>query len=118
MLIKRAAPPGATGRVPAPCTQAWTWAFAWPPVFGAMLDRGMTSGIFFGSAATLALSVVSAAFVGVGLAARMARPAVAAKFRSRALYSRLQYFASLVALLFWTSVVLSVICFISALTAG
>ena len=46
------------------------------PVFGAMLDRGMTSGIFFGSAATLALSVVSAALVGVGLAARMARPAV------------------------------------------
>ena len=36
------------------------------PVFGAMLDHGMTSGIFFGSAATLALSVVSAALVGGG----------------------------------------------------
>ena len=44
------------------------------PVFGAMLDHGMTSGIFYGSAFTLALSVVSAALVGVGVAARAARP--------------------------------------------
>ena len=36
-----------------------------------MLDRGMTSGIFFGSARYAgAGSVVSAALVGVGLAAR------------------------------------------------
>ena len=47
------------------------------PVFGAMLDRGLTSGIFYGSAVTLALSVVSAALVGAGLAARSARPAPA-----------------------------------------
>jgi hypothetical protein len=48
------------------------------PVFGAMLDHGMTSGIFYGSAATLALSVVSAAMVGMGVAARAARPVAAA----------------------------------------
>ena len=77
MLIKRAAPPGATGRVYGTVYSGLDLGFCLAaPVFGAMLDRGMTSGIFFGSAATLALSVVSAAFVGVGLAARMARPAV------------------------------------------
>ncbi|EER57919.1 major facilitator superfamily MFS_1, partial [Acidovorax delafieldii 2AN] len=48
------------------------------PVFGTLLDRGMTSGIFFGSATTLALSVVSAALVGVGVASRSRRPAAAA----------------------------------------
>ena len=40
------------------------------PVFGAMLDAGMTSGIFYGSALTLALGVASAALVGIGVAAR------------------------------------------------
>ncbi|MFO1233411.1 MAG: MFS transporter, partial [Paenacidovorax caeni] len=47
------------------------------PVFGAMLDHGMTAGIFYGSALTLGLSVVSAALVGVGVAARAARPVAA-----------------------------------------
>ena len=76
MLIKRAAPPGATGRVYGTVYSGLDLGFCLSaPVFGAMLDHGMTSGIFFGSAATLALSVVSAAFVGAGLAARMARPA-------------------------------------------
>ena len=76
MLIKQAAPPGATGRVYGTVYSGLDLGFCLSaPVFGAMLDHGMTSGIFFGSAATLALSVVSAALVGVGLAARMARPA-------------------------------------------
>ena len=76
MLIKRAAPPGATGRVYGTVYSGLDLGFCLAaPVFGAMLDHGMTSGIFFGSATTLALSVVSAALVGVGLAARMARPA-------------------------------------------
>jgi hypothetical protein len=71
MLIKRAAPPGATGRVYGTVYSGLDLGFCLAaPVFGAMLDRGMTSGIFFGSAATLALSVVSAALVGVGVAAR------------------------------------------------
>jgi hypothetical protein len=46
------------------------------PVFGALLDRGMTSDIFYGSAITLALSVVSAVLVGVGVAARSRRSSV------------------------------------------
>ena len=75
MLIKRAAPPGATGRVYGTVYSGLDLGFCLAaPVFGAMLDHGMTSGIFYGSAFTLALSVVSAALVGVGVAARAARP--------------------------------------------
>ena len=77
MLIKRAAPPGATGRVYGTVYSGLDLGFSLAaPVFGAMLDHGMTSGIFYGSAVTLALSVVSAALVGVGVAARSARPLV------------------------------------------
>ena len=75
MLIKRAAPPGATGRVYGTVYSGLDLGFSLAaPVFGAMLDHGMTSGIFYGSAVTLALSVVSAALVGVGVAARASRP--------------------------------------------
>ena len=75
MLIKRAAPPGATGRVYGTVYSGLDLGFCLAaPVFGAMLDQGMTSGIFYGSAFTLALSVVSAALVGLGVAARAARP--------------------------------------------
>ncbi|MBP3979395.1 MAG: MFS transporter [Gammaproteobacteria bacterium] len=76
MLIKRASPPGATGRVYGTVYSGLDLGFCLAaPVFGALLDRGMTSGIFYGSAITLALSVVSAALVGVGVAARLRRPA-------------------------------------------
>ena len=79
MLIKRAAPPGATGRVYGTVYSGLDLGFCLSaPVFGAMLDHGMTSGIFYGSAATLALSVVSAAMVGIGVAARATRPVAAA----------------------------------------
>ncbi|NMM81827.1 MFS transporter [Acidovorax sp. SRB_14] len=79
MLIKRASPPGATGRVYGTVYSGLDLGFCLAaPVFGAMLDRGMTSGIFYGSALTLALSVVSAALVGVGVAARSPRPAAVA----------------------------------------
>ncbi len=79
MLIKRAAPPGATGRVYGTVYSGLDLGFCLAaPVFGALLDRGMTSGIFYGSAITLALSVVSAALVGVGVAARLRRAAVVA----------------------------------------
>ena len=75
MLIKRAAPPGATGRVYGTVYSGLDLGFCLAaPVFGAMLDHGMTAGIFYGSALTLGLSVVSAALVGVGVAARAARP--------------------------------------------
>ncbi len=71
MLIKRAAPPGATGRVYGTVYSGLDLGFSLAaPVFGALLDAGMNAGIFFGSAAALVLSVVSAGFVGVGVAAR------------------------------------------------
>ncbi len=79
MLIKRAAPPGATGRVYGTVYSGLDLGFCLAaPVFGAMLDHGMTAGIFYGSAVTLGLSVVSAALVGVGVAARASRPVPAA----------------------------------------
>src|SRR6218665_3562661 len=36
------------------------------PVFGALLDRGLSAGIFHGAALVLVLGVVSAALVGAG----------------------------------------------------
>ena len=76
MLIKRAAPPGATGRVYGTVYSGLDLGFALAaPIFGALLDRGFTGGIFHGSALTLALGVVSAALVGVGVAAHAGRPA-------------------------------------------
>ncbi len=74
MLIKRAAPPGATGRVYGTVYSGLDLGFCTAaPVFGAMLDAGMTSGIFYGSAAALVLGVASAGVVGVGVAARAAQ---------------------------------------------
>ena len=74
MLIKRAAPPGATGRVYGTVYSGLDLGFALAaPVFGALLDRGMESGIFYGSAAALVLGVVSATWVGAGVAARSPR---------------------------------------------
>lgn len=71
MLIKRAAPPGATGRVYGTVYSGLDLGFSLAaPVFGAMLDAGMNAGIFYGSAAALVLGVVSAGFVGMGVAAR------------------------------------------------
>ena len=71
MLIKQAAPPGATGRVYGMVYSGLDLGFALAaPVFGALLDRGVNGGIFHGSALTLTLGVVSAALVGGGLARR------------------------------------------------
>ncbi|MDE2414866.1 MAG: MFS transporter [Comamonadaceae bacterium] len=71
MLIKRAAPPGATGRVYGTVYSGLDLGFSLAaPVFGAMLDAQMNSSIFYGSALALALGVVSAGFVGAGVAAR------------------------------------------------
>lgn len=76
MLIKRAAPPGATGRVYGTVYSGLDLGFALAsPVFGALLDRGLTGGIFHGSALALALGVVSAALVGGGLVRRRAQAA-------------------------------------------
>ncbi|WP_312132047.1 MFS transporter, partial [Diaphorobacter nitroreducens] len=71
MLIKRAAPPGATGRVYGTVYSGLDLGFCLAaPVFGAMLDAQMNASIFYGSALALALSVVSAGFVVAGVAAR------------------------------------------------
>lgn len=65
MLIKRAAPPGATGRVYGMVYSGLDLGFALAaPVFGLLLDRGLASGVFYGSAITLVMAVVSASAVG------------------------------------------------------
>lgn len=71
MLIKRASPPGATGRVYGTVYSGLDIGFAVAaPVFGAILDHGMPRGIFAGSAAALMLGIASAGLVGLGLARR------------------------------------------------
>lgn len=65
MLIKRAAPPGATGRVYGTVYSGLDVGFALAsPVFGALLDRGLTQGVFVGAALALSCGVLSAGFVG------------------------------------------------------
>jgi MFS family permease len=74
MLIKRAAPPGATGRVYGTVYSGLDLGFALAaPVFGAMLDAGNAAGVFYGAAGALVFGVTSAALVGIGVAARSLR---------------------------------------------
>ncbi|MBL0731164.1 MFS transporter [Piscinibacter sp. HJYY11] len=69
MLIKQAAPPGATGRVYGTVYSGLDLGFAIAaPVFGALLDHGSASGVFYGSALALTLGVASASLVGIGIA--------------------------------------------------
>ena len=66
MLIKQAAPPGATGRVYGTVYSGLDAGFAVAaPCFGALMDHGQASGVFYGAAATLLLGVASAAVVGL-----------------------------------------------------
>ena len=75
MLIKRAAPPGATGRVYGTVYSGLDLGFALAaPVFGWLLDHGQASTVFAGAAATLMLGIASAGLVGL----RVARRAVVA----------------------------------------
>ncbi|EGJ12563.1 MULTISPECIES: MFS transporter [Rubrivivax] len=68
MLIKRAAPPGATGRVYGTVYSGLDVGFALSaPVFGALMDAGLPNAVFGGSAAAMALGVLSASFVGLAL---------------------------------------------------
>ncbi len=77
MLVKRAAPPGATGRVYGTVYSGLDLGFCLAaPVFGYMLDHQMNAGVFFGAAVGMVLSVVSAGFVGAGVAARKQKAAV------------------------------------------
>jgi MFS transporter, FSR family, fosmidomycin resistance protein len=73
MLIKRAAPPGATGRVYGTVYSGLDVGFALAaPVFGWLLDRGEPASVFVGASLALALGVVSAGLVGL----RIRRPAL------------------------------------------
>ena len=75
MLIKQAAPPGATGRVYGAVYSGLDLGFAVAaPVFGALLDRGAATGVFYGAALALLAGVGSASLVGLGVARiRLAR---------------------------------------------
>jgi MFS transporter, FSR family, fosmidomycin resistance protein len=70
LLIKQAAPPGATGRVYGAVYSGLDLGFAvGAPVLGRLMDAGQAGGIFQASAMALLAAVLSAALVG-----RRARP--------------------------------------------
>ncbi|MDH5329615.1 MAG: MFS transporter [Aquincola sp.] len=76
MLIKRASPPGATGRVYGTVYSGLDIGFALSaPVFGAILDRGHAGGVFQAAALALMLGVVSASLVGLRVALNTRRVA-------------------------------------------
>ncbi len=78
MLIKRASPPGATGRVYGTVYSGLDLGFALAsPIFGAMVDRGITGGVFYGAGTTLLMGVASASLVGMGVARLKARSSAA-----------------------------------------
>ena len=69
LLIRRASPPGATGRVYGTVYSGLDLGFALAaPIFGAVLDGGNPGGVFFGAALALALGVICASLIGVRLA--------------------------------------------------
>jgi predicted MFS family arabinose efflux permease len=77
MLIKRAAPPGATGRVYGTVYSGLDLGFALAaPMFGWLLDHGLPGAVFAGSAALLALGVLSAGLVAFNVRRRVS-PALA-----------------------------------------
>jgi predicted MFS family arabinose efflux permease len=79
MLIKRAAPPGATGRVYGTVYSGLDLGFTVAaPAFGWLMDHGHPAGVFQGSALALLAGVVSAAAVGLRIAPRRAAPGAAA----------------------------------------
>jgi MFS transporter, FSR family, fosmidomycin resistance protein len=79
MLIKRAAPPGATGRVYGTVYSGLDVGFALgAPIFGALMDRGHASGVFYGAALALVLGVVAAAAVALATRARASQAVVRA----------------------------------------
>lgn len=65
MLVKQAAPAGATGRVYGTVYSGLDLGFAVAaPVLGALLDRGWAASVFYVAALALAMGVVSASWVG------------------------------------------------------
>ena len=78
MLIKRAAPPGATGRVYGTVYSGLDVGFALAaPIFGALLDGGHPAAVFVGSALALTLGIGSAGLVGLRIAGRARQTAAA-----------------------------------------
>jgi len=76
MLVKRAAPPGATGRVYGLVYSGFDAGFALAaPLFGRLLDHGAPNAIFFGAAALLVFGVLSAGTVAFSV--RRRAPALA-----------------------------------------
>ncbi len=79
MLIKRAAPPGATGRVYGTVYSGLDLGFALgAPTFGLLLDHGSPSGVFYGAALMLLMGVASASLVGLRIAKTRVAASVAA----------------------------------------
>ncbi|MBQ0946583.1 MFS transporter [Ideonella sp. 4Y16] len=73
MLIKRAAPPGATGRVYGTVYSGLDIGFALAaPAFGALMDHQHPSAVFWGAGLALLCGVGSAWLVGAGVARRRA----------------------------------------------
>lgn len=71
MLIKRAAPPGATGRVYGTVYSGLDLGFSiGAPLFGYVLDHGLPASVFHGAALATLLAVISASLVGL----RLSRP--------------------------------------------
>ena len=71
MLIKRASPPGATGRVYGTVYSGLDVGFAIAPVlFGLFMDRGWYAATLAGAALTLLVSVA----VALGVGRRTAHP--------------------------------------------
>jgi MFS transporter, FSR family, fosmidomycin resistance protein len=69
MLIRRASPPGATGRVYGTVYSGLDIGFALAaPVFGAILDGGRPDGVFYGASLALAFGIASASLVGLRVA--------------------------------------------------
>lgn len=73
MLIKQAAPPGATGRVYGTVYSGLDIGFAISPlIFGGMMDGGQPQGVFYGAAIALVMGVGASAIVGSAVALRRA----------------------------------------------
>jgi MFS transporter, FSR family, fosmidomycin resistance protein len=78
MLIKRATPKGATGRVYGTVYSGLDVGFAIAPIiFGAMMDRGLYSATLVGGAVVLLLAVGAALGVGMRTRATQAAPVAA-----------------------------------------
>jgi MFS transporter, FSR family, fosmidomycin resistance protein len=75
MLIKRAAPPDATGRVYGMVYSGLDVGFALAaPIFGALVDHGHPGAVLWGAAGLLMLGIASATWVGTRIMPPSAKP--------------------------------------------